>query len=202
MKQRDKEIIGAIEKFRVLDRDQLVRMFFRQHRSPISGCNTVMNRLKLQGRVDVDTKARPYRYYPSGSKMKRDSAKLPHHAAIADFYLDVCSYIEPDVFEIERKVADGVIPDAFMIWRGTPFFVEVQVRGNWTAKQVRRKIEDYEEYYVGGSWKALEWQRKDKPVFPYVLLVAPKPYELGDVSRGVRVLQVADFHEFMTKYVR
>jgi len=207
MKARDKEVLAALEKFRVLDRDQLVRMFFRQHKSPVSGANTLLKRLKLQGKLDVDTTARPYRYFPLryfplGSKMKRDSAKLPHHKAITDFYLDVCEYAVPIVFEIEKKVATGVIPDVFMIWNGAPFFIELQIRRNWSSKEVRQKFDDYGDYYVSREWKELPWQPESAPVFPYVLVISDKPCDLNKIERGLNILQATNFHNFITTYIQ
>jgi hypothetical protein len=45
LSQRDKDIIGFIKQFRAVDRDSLVELFFKQLKSPINACNSVMIRL-------------------------------------------------------------------------------------------------------------------------------------------------------------
>jgi len=45
LSQRDKGIIGFINQFRAVDRDSLVELFFKQLKSPVNACNSVMVRL-------------------------------------------------------------------------------------------------------------------------------------------------------------
>ncbi|MFF2444905.1 hypothetical protein [Priestia megaterium] len=42
LSQRDKDIIAFIDLFRAVDRDSLVDLFFKQLKSPINACNSVM----------------------------------------------------------------------------------------------------------------------------------------------------------------
>ena len=44
LSQRDKDIIGFINQFRAVDRDSLVELFFKQLKSPVNACNSVMVR--------------------------------------------------------------------------------------------------------------------------------------------------------------
>ncbi|MED4793380.1 hypothetical protein P9683_00095 [Priestia megaterium] len=45
LSQRDKDIIAFINQFRAVDRDSLVDLFFKQLKSPVNACNSVMVRL-------------------------------------------------------------------------------------------------------------------------------------------------------------
>ncbi|MFP7736786.1 hypothetical protein ACLHDF_26000 [Priestia aryabhattai] len=42
LSQRDKHIIGFINQFRAVDRDSLVELFFKQLKSPVNACNSVI----------------------------------------------------------------------------------------------------------------------------------------------------------------
>ncbi|MFE4046736.1 MULTISPECIES: hypothetical protein [Priestia] len=50
LSQRDKDIIAFINQFRAVDRDSLVDLFFKQLKSPVNACNSVMVRLTLCSR--------------------------------------------------------------------------------------------------------------------------------------------------------
>ncbi|MFS0907156.1 hypothetical protein AB3N02_29675 [Priestia aryabhattai] len=52
LSQRDKDIIGLINQFRAVDRDSLVELFFKQLKSPVNACNSVMVRLYRLGLIE------------------------------------------------------------------------------------------------------------------------------------------------------
>lgn len=62
-RKRDKEILIALSLNNGLSRDEIIRLFFSNHKQPITGCNTVMKRLFRDGHIRVDKKTTPYKYY-------------------------------------------------------------------------------------------------------------------------------------------
>jgi hypothetical protein len=52
LSRRDKDIIAFINQFRAVDRDSLVELFFKQLKSPINACNSVMVRLYRLGLIE------------------------------------------------------------------------------------------------------------------------------------------------------
>ncbi|MED4840422.1 replication-relaxation family protein [Weizmannia sp. CD-2023] len=195
MNQRDKAIVEGLKKFRILDRDQLIKMYFSDVKQKTVTCNRVMKRLNTYGLVSVNRNVRPYAYFPSESTMKPDSTKIPHFKAIADFYIQICEYKAPTVFEVEPKVGDkGTIePDIFMVWNGAPFFVEIQ-RDFYTKKRMNAKYKRYLEYYKGGQWK--EYTK----YFPFIWIVTEIKYrELN--WEPLKVYQSKNVSEFVRNHM-
>lgn len=195
MVERDREIIKSLEKFRVLDRDQLVRMHFAGLKQPITQANQVLLRLRRLGHIDCSKEYRRYLYFPIKG-IKKDSAKIKHFQAIADLYLDMMKHDKPRVFDVEPKLGDkGLVePDAFAIWKGTPFYIEIQ-RNKYTQKQMGDKIKRYEAWFYGEQWKQEPWQPKDKPpIFPRVWILTETPYS---VVTPFKVIQSKTVDEFV-----
>ncbi|UKL30054.1 replication-relaxation family protein [Bacillus phage PK2] len=200
MNKRDREILNSLRQFRVLDRDQLISIHFNELKQPVVTCNRIMKRLQLNGHVEVNKNVRPYDYFPSQSPIKKTSGKLSHFKAIADFVIEARKFGRVSEYEVEVKLGKKgtVEPDLFMLWNGTPFFVEVQ-NSYFNQKQMSKKLERYEDYYSSGLWKELHWQPANKKYFPYVLIVADRPYSLEDTP--FRVFQVRSMTEFVDRYV-
>ncbi|WP_248912396.1 replication-relaxation family protein [Paenibacillus antarcticus] len=119
--------------------------------------------------------------------MKKDSQKINHFLLIAQFYKDVRKSSIPKEFIVEPKYGSKFMePDIFMIWKGTPFFVEVQ-RTVYTDKVMKAKIDRYELYFNSGEWQREPWQPKDKKVFPYIWIIGVGKYSTG--IRPFRVIQ-------------
>lgn len=196
MTERDKAILSDLKRFRVLDRNQLIALHFHDQKQPITTCNRVMNRLVLKGLAKCDKAARPYNYFHGESNMKLTSMKVPHFKSIADFYIELCQDAKPSVFEVEIKVSDkgGIEPDAFTIWHGTPFFIEIQ-RSLYTQKVMQAKINRYESYYLSQDWKALTNK------FPLIWLLSDTVYTKIE-AQNVRVFQSKDVQEFKIKYMQ
>ncbi|MDR6997639.1 replication-relaxation family protein [Neobacillus niacini] len=68
-------------------------------------------------------------------------------------------------------------PDAFMLWKKAPFFVEIQ-RSVYSDKVIKEKIERYEEYYMSNEWQQEPWQPQNKKVFPAVIMVTDTRYKI------------------------
>jgi hypothetical protein len=201
LSQRDKDIIGFINQFRAVDRDSLVELFFKQLKSPVNACNSVMVRLYRLGLIERTQQYSPTVYLPADANIKKSSQKILHFLSILDVYKQMCSYSIPKQIIVEDKPTGrkgGIEPDLFCIFKGSPFWIEVQ-RNQYSEQKMQAKINLYEEFFFSDEWKALQWQPEDRAaVFPSILLVTPVRYAVS--SDHIRLIQVASIHELMEKY--
>ncbi|MFE4123148.1 hypothetical protein [Priestia sp. YIM B13486] len=201
LSQRDKDIIGFINQFRAVDRDSLVELFFKQLKSPINACNSVMVRLYRLGLVERTQQYSPTVYLPVDAKIKKNSQKILHFLSILDIYKQMCLYSMPKSVIVEDKPTGrkgGIEPDLFCIFKGSPFWVEIQ-RNQYSEQKMQAKINLYEEFFFSDEWKALQWQLEDRvAIFPSVMLITPVRYAVN--SEHIRIIQVASIHELMEKY--
>jgi Replication-relaxation len=190
MTKRDTDILRTLLKFRVLSRDHLIEMHFKDQKQPITTCNRVMNRLVLKGLVKVNKSTRPYQYMHVETKMKANSSKVPHFLAIADTYIEMCSWVKPTRFEVEPKVGvkGTVEADILTSWNKKLSFVEIQ-RSRYTQKVMQEKVNRYEAYY-----NSKEWKKKFKE-FPLVIIVTDKPYKVETAK--IKLFQVTDIDDFV-----
>jgi hypothetical protein len=187
MNDRDKAIVTDIQRFRCLTRDDIADLHFAHTKHPITQANMVLKRLRRDGLLKCSTERRKYVYFPYESKVKPESQKISHFLAVADFYKEVRAHGEPRVFEVEPKYGKGMPePDAFMIWRGNAWFVEVQ-RTVYTDKVMKAKLDRYEAYYNSGEWEREPWQPPNKKIFPWVWITGIGRYNLG--ARPYRAIQ-------------
>lgn len=200
MNARDKAIIADIERFRYLTRDDIAELYFGHTRHPITQTNLVLKRLRRDGYVKCSTERRKYVYYAADRKLKPDSQKVAHFLAIADYYKRIRAVEEPRVFEVEPKLGDKgrPEPDVFAIWKGAPWYVEIQ-RSTYTDKQMAEKLNRYEAYYNGGEWKRESWQPQNRTIFPYLWIIGAAKYNVGE--RPFRVYQ-ASVVEMMARIKR
>ncbi|SDO78496.1 replication-relaxation family protein [Halobacillus aidingensis] len=196
MNKRDKDILEALEKFRVLDRNHLISMFFKELTGTVNACNRVMKRLERDDKVKVHRSTRPYSYYPQKSNIRPNSTKVPHFLAIADFYVQLCKYATPSKFEVEWKTGSkgSIEPDIFMIWNGAPFFVEIQ-RNHYTKKVMDAKKEKYTSYFYSQAWK------EHSDYFPFLWIVSETKYK-GLEWDPLRVYQSDTVSTFISKYMK
>ncbi|MGO4374740.1 replication-relaxation family protein, partial [Paenibacillus sp. MCAF20] len=187
MIERDKAIIADLERFRCLTRDDVAELHFSGLKNPIKETNLALLRLRKDGRIGVSKERRMYVYFPVPG-IKKDSSKLGHFLTIAGFYREIRRIEAPRVFEVEPKLGGKGLPepDAFVIWRGAPWYVEIQ-RSVYSEKQWTEKMNRYEKYYLGGEWERAEWQPVNKKIFPYVWIVGSCRYKIGATS--FRVVQ-------------
>jgi hypothetical protein len=202
MKKRDREILQSLEKFRVLERDQLIKLHFRDVNQPITVCNRVMNRLKLRGEVVVNDKVRPFEYMRKPAPFSFRSNKRLHFGEIADTFIQATEVGNIRDFEIEIKLGKKgtVEPDIYMNFNRVPMFVEVQRSKQWTKTFMEKKLDRYEEYFYSDAWKEERWQTSEKKVFPIILIVSPHEYTIKD--RPFSILQAKDMYDFAKKYVK
>jgi hypothetical protein len=178
-------------------RDDIIDIHFSGLKRPVTGANTVLKRLRRDGRVKASTDRHQYLYFPAESAMKQDSAKIPHFLKIVEFYRDICRHEVPRIFNVEPKygLKGNVEPDAFMIWRKAPFYVEIQ-HSTYSAKVFNEKMERYEAFYHGDTWRQESWQPRDKQYFPNIWVIGETRYNVG--QRPFRVFQSRSVEEFLT----
>ncbi|MDD1515367.1 hypothetical protein [Priestia megaterium] len=201
LSQRDKDIIAFINQFRAVDRDSLVELFFKQLKSPVNACNSVMVRLYRLGLIERTRQYSPTVYLPVDAKIKKNSQKILHFLSILDVYKQMSTYSTPKQVIVEDKPTGrkgGIEPDLFCIFKGSPFWIEIQ-RNQYTEQKMQAKINLYEEFFFSDEWQALHWQLKDRsPIFPSIILITPVRYAVS--SDHIRIIQVASIHELMEKY--
>ncbi|MGZ0880296.1 hypothetical protein ACWZQY_030625 [Priestia megaterium] len=201
LSQRDKDIIAFINQFRAVDRDSLVDLFFKQLKSSINACNSVMVRLYRLGLIERTQQYSPTVYLPVDAKIKKNSQKILHFLSILDVYKQMRTYDMPKNVIVEDKPTGrkgGVEPDLFCIFKGSPFWVEIQ-RTQYSEQKIQAKINLYEEFFFSDEWKTLQWQSEDRSaIFPSVILITPIRYIVS--SDHIRIIQVASIHELMEKY--
>ncbi|MGU3397804.1 hypothetical protein ACNHOZ_26950 [Priestia sp. D51] len=201
LSQRDKDIIGFINQFRAVDRDSLVDLFFRHLKSPVNACNSVMVRLYRLGLIERTQQYSPTVYLPVDAKIKKSSQKILHFLFILDVYKQMCTYSIPKHVVVEDKPTGrkgGIEPDLFCIFKGSPFWVEIQ-RNQYSEQKMQEKIKLYEEFFFSDEWRSLHWQPEDRSaIFPSIILITPVRYTVS--SDHIRIIQVGNIHELMEKY--
>ncbi|MFE4029807.1 hypothetical protein ACFX4N_27020 [Priestia sp. YIM B13551] len=201
LSQRDKDIIGFINQFRAVDRDSLVELFFKQLKSPINACNSVMVRLYRLGLIERTQQYSPTVYLPIDAKIKKNSQKILHFLSILDVYKQMCTYSTPKQVIVEDKPTrrkGGIEPDLFCIFKGSPFWIEIQ-RNQYSEQKMQAKINLYEEFFFSDEWQALHWQPENRlAIFPSIILITPVRYAVN--SEHIRIIQIASIHELMEKY--
>jgi hypothetical protein len=201
LSQRDKDIIGLINQFRAVDRDSLVELFFKQLKSPVNACNSVMVRLYRLGLIERTQQYSPTVYLPVDAKIKKNSQKILHFLSILDVYKQMCTYSTPKQVIVEDKPTGrkgGIEPDLFCIFKGSPFWIEIQ-RNQYSEQKMQAKINLYEEFFFSDKWRSLHWQPEDRAaIFPSVTLITPVRYAV--TSEHIRIIQVTSIHELMEKY--
>lgn len=198
MRKRDLAIIRDLERFRCLTRDDIIDLHFSRLKQPVTCCNTVLKRLRRDGYIEVNTNHQPYLYFPSPASIKKDSTKIPHFLKIVEFYKSLLKFEEPKTFIVEPKYGKGYMePDAFMIWKRAPFFVEIQ-RSVYSARVMDEKVKRYEEYFFSNEWQQEAWQPQNKKVFPAVIIITDTRYNIE--SSYIRFFQVANISELVSMF--
>ncbi|KRF63375.1 hypothetical protein ASG99_04405 [Bacillus sp. Soil768D1] len=187
---RDKAIIKALDKFRVMDRDSISELFFAGLKNPKYAANNVLLRLLRDGEIQRSTAFIPYCYFGPSIQMKAQSQKIGHFLAILNVYKEMLKLGELESFLVEPKYGrkkDGCCePDIFAHFRRTPFFIEVQ-KTVYSMKQMDEKLERYCRLYESGAIA--------KP-FPHVLILSDQRYAIDD-NYAFKIFQAESFREFV-----
>lgn len=188
MIDRDKQILYDLERFRCLSRDDIADLYFSHTKHPITQANLVLKRLRRDKYITASTERRKYIYFPADKHIKKDSQKVNHFLAIADFYKQIRKIDEPKRFIVEPKYGGkgAVEPDIFMIWAGNPWLIEVQ-RTIYSEKQMKEKLDRYESYFLNRMYEGEDWQPADRKVKPLVWITGVGQYNTQ--GRSFRVYQ-------------
>lgn len=186
--QKQNNIISDLQRFRCMSRNDIANIHFRDTRQPVQQANIMLKRLRLQGDVVADTSRRPYIYFPADSRIKKQSQKIDHYLAIVQVYQQLCKQGALKRFDVEPKYGSKgtVEPDIFCIYRGSPFFIEVQ-RSIYADKYMTQKLKRYEQFKREGKWRRFDWQPQE-PIFPHIWIIGDKDYDTSAIGK-IKVLQ-------------
>lgn len=179
MKKRDKAILDDLLRFRVMSRDDIAHLHFSHTKNPEKEANAVLLRLRDRGYVDINTERRPYLYFSTENKMKRNSSKIEHFLSILRFYQEISEHGDVSIFEVEPKLMEkgGPEPDAFFRFKRGVFFLELQ-RSVYSQHVMKEKMKRYQTYYDAGTWKQLPWQSENRLIFPVIWIITERTYPL------------------------
>jgi len=178
-----------------MSRDDIIDLHFQGLKNAVTCCNTVMKRLRRDGHVDANISQQPYIYFPQSSTLRKTSQKIPHFLGIVDVYKQLIYYEKPKLFKVEPKYGNEFMePDAFTIWRRSPFFIEVQ-RSVYSKKIMQDKINRYELYFHSQEWHNESWQPKESKFFPSILIITEKYYNISSFS--LRIFQASSISNFL-----
>ncbi|HDR4686594.1 replication-relaxation family protein [Bacillus cereus] len=195
MRNRDKAILNNLKRFRCMSRDDIIDLHFQGLKNAVTCCNTVMKRLRRDGHVDANISQQPYIYFPQSSTLRKTSQKIPHFLGILDVYKQLIYYEKPKLFKVEPKYGKEFMePDAFTIWRRSPFFIEVQ-KSVYSKKVMQDKINRYELYFHSQEWHNESWQPKVSKFFPSILIITEKYYNIS--SFNLRIFQASSISNFL-----
>ncbi|MGA4467003.1 replication-relaxation family protein [Bacillus bombysepticus] len=195
MRNRDKAILNNLKHFRCMSRDDIIDLHFQGLKNAVTCCNTVMKRLRRDGHVDANISQQPYIYFPQSSTLRKTSQKIPHFLGILDVYKQLIYYEKPKLFKVEPKYGKEFMePDAFTIWRRSPFFIEVQ-KSVYSKKVMQDKINRYELYFHSQEWHNESWQPKESKYFPSILIITEKYYNISSFS--LRIFQASSISNFL-----
>ncbi|HDR8494286.1 TPA: replication-relaxation family protein [Bacillus cereus] len=195
MRNRDKAILNNLKRFRCMSRDDIIDLHFQGLKNAVTCCNTVMKRLRRDGHVNANISQQPYIYFPQSSTLRKTSQKIPHFLGILDVYKQLIYYEKPKLFKVEPKYGKEFMePDAFTIWRRSPFFIEVQ-KSVYSKKVMQDKIKRYELYFHSQEWHNESWQPKESKFFPSILIITEKYYNISSFS--LRIFQASSISNFL-----
>ncbi|WP_342432603.1 replication-relaxation family protein [Neobacillus sp. FSL H8-0543] len=198
MKKRDMDILNDLQRFRCLTRDDIIDLHFKNLKQPVTCCNTVLKRLRRDGYIEVSKERQPYIYFCSPSPIKKDSTKIPHFLKIVEFYKSLINYEQPRSFIVEPKYGKEYMePDAFMLWKKAPFFVEIQ-RSVYSDKVMKEKVGRYESFFMSNEWQQEPWQPQNKKMFPPVILITDTRYNIE--SAYVKFYQVQSIKQLVKMF--
>lgn len=197
MRDRDKQILAALERFKCLSRDQIASMFFNHTKKPHTNANFVLKRLRRDGYItaNTDKSFHQYIYFSNPPEIKKNSQKVDHYLLIAQIYIDMMKYDTVKQYDIE-PIVDDFIPDAFARWKGSRWFIEAQ-NSLYTTKQLEQKLKKYVDWYESGEWRYTQFVNDLKPIFPHVLIVGKVNKKLDTSEYPFRVAQVESIDAFM-----
>jgi hypothetical protein len=191
--KRDKAIIEDLKKFRVMDRDSIAEIHFKDLKNPKDSTNHVLLRLIRDGHIQRSTAFVPYVYFTNETNIKKNSQKIGHFLAILNTYKEMLQHGSFSMFLVEPKYGKKGMaePDIFCIYRNTPFFIEVQ-NSYFNEKQIKEKLDRYEELFQSGLIVQESWQPEHTKVFPKVLILSEQRYAI-EKDYSFKIMQAPSF---------
>ncbi|MGG3803463.1 hypothetical protein [Metabacillus fastidiosus] len=195
--KRDKAIINDLNRFRVMDRDSVAEIHFKNLKNPVLAANNVLLRLVREGQIQRSKVFTPFVYFGPDVNMKKNSAKIGHFLAILDVYKEISQHGKVDTFLVEPKYGSKgtAEPDIFCIFRRTPFFIEVQ-KSIYSERQMSDKLDRYADLFHSGVIASESWQPAEKKVFPHVLILSEQRYALR-TDYPFKVIQAPSFTQLL-----
>lgn len=80
-----------------------------------------------------------------------------------------------------------------MVWRDTPFFVEIQ-REQYPMNRMEAKFRRYKDYYNGGLWK------EEMKYFPFIWMITERDYRMN--FDPLKVYQSKGVKDFVDLYLK
>lgn len=202
MNNRQKAILDDIRRFRFMSRDQICTLHFshlKTEQSKISNCNLTLKRLVDRGFLKAHKDFTPFIYSLKDSKISSHSQKTLHFTSLVDTYIHLLKYDTPKHILIEPRLSEkgSVEPDLFVLWKGSPWFIEKQL-STYTENVMNDKMNRYLDYYYSDHWKSLEWQPNERKIFPLILLLTDTYYNLPVMP--FKILQVPSIQDLIQKY--
>lgn len=194
LNKRDKQIIKDLKLFRVMDRDSIAELYFKNLKKPKDSANNVLLRLIREGHIERSTAFVPYVYFSSETNIKKNSAKIGHFLAILNVYKEMLQHGTFTEFLVEPKFGKKGMaePDIFCIYRNTPFFIEVQ-NSYFNEKQIKEKLDRYEQLFQSGLISQEAWQPEQNKIFPTVLILAEQHFAIDPKDYSFRIIQSTSF---------
>jgi hypothetical protein len=189
LKQRDKDIINHLNKFRVMDRDSISELFFSNLKNPKFAANNVLLRLVRDNQIQRCTDYVPFLYFGPDVEIKKHSQKINHFLAILNVYKEMKKLGDLGTFLVEPKYlkkGDCAEPDIYLQHKGRGFFVEVQ-RTVYSEKLMNEKLDRYVDLYNSGIMG---------DPFPHVLILSDQRYAL-DMELPFKLFQAENFAKFV-----
>lgn len=193
LRERDRAIIKDLNKFRVMDRDSIAEIHFNEKKNPQHSANNVLLRLLRDGLIQRSTAFVPYVYFGPEVQIKKNSQKIGHFLAILETYKEIRKHGTIETFLVEPKYGSKgtVEPDAYLKFRNTGFFIEVQ-KSVYSEKQMREKMERYVDFQSSGIMA---------DPFPHVLILGEQRYGL-DGEFPFKIFQAETFSKFINSLKR
>ncbi|MGM7702240.1 hypothetical protein ACSVDE_10995 [Pseudalkalibacillus sp. Hm43] len=195
---RDKQILIALETFRIMDRNAIELLFFSGIRSKVS-CNRVMLRLRDRGLVEYEPRG-PYEcylYHPKPRKLKFGSRKQAHYLGILRTFLELSEFsdilnLSIDKIQVEPRFNEVSFPqpDALLHLKNRDVFLEYQ-NTQYQLKTILGKLKRYESFYKKGVLSE----------FPIVWILTDYQYKIPKVD-GVEVIQTKTVEDFVVWFTQ
>ncbi|MEH7122136.1 hypothetical protein V7127_02705 [Bacillus sp. JJ1773] len=186
--KRDQAIIKDLNKFRVMDRDSIAELHFSNLKNPQYAANNVLLRLLRDGHIQRSTAFSPYAYFGPEVQIKKNSQKISHFLAILETYKEIRKHGQIETFLVEPKYGKKGLaePDAYLNFRNTGFFIEVQ-KSIYSEKQMQDKLERYVDFKAVGIMT---------DPFPHILILSDQRYAF-DGEYPFKVFQAESFTHFI-----